>query len=222
MVVRDAHIAGWVPQNGERTAVTNDEDTVLVLRSLKGDSSAFDTLFIKYQTYIFNVIYGMLGDREEARDVTQDVFLQAHRSLAKFRGGAKLSTWLYRIAVNKAADFKRSPRSRFLPQIFENLLSEKSPEHLQPERQYVINVEQGIVQSALMLCPLQHREILALRYYSDLSLEEIAQTMQCSAGAAKVRLHRAREVFRERYMVMIEESQSIVHGEEQDVNKIAI
>src|ERR1051326_2556959 len=116
MIRQEACALGWgTPMNGERT-VTTDDDGSLVARFLRGDVAAFDSLFSKYQDYVYNIIYGIVGNVEEARDLTQDVFLQVYRSLPRFRQGARFATWLYRIAVNRAVDAARGARRwRFLP-----------------------------------------------------------------------------------------------------------
>ena len=101
--------------NGERTA-TIDDDCRFVDRFIRGDTTAFDALFAKYQDYVYNIVYGIVGSAEEARDLSQEVFVQVYRSLPKFRKGARFATWLYRIAVNRAVDAARgSRRWRFLP-----------------------------------------------------------------------------------------------------------
>src|SRR5689334_10798345 len=77
-----------------------DPDARLLRLCQQGDAAAFESLFRKYQDYIFNVALGMLGSREDAGDIVQETFLRLHRSMGKFRGDAAVSTWLYRIAVN--------------------------------------------------------------------------------------------------------------------------
>src|ERR1051326_8709882 len=95
MASQEACAPGWnAPMNGERTVIT-DDDGGLVARFLRGDHAAFDTLFLKYQDYVYNIVYGIVGSAEEARDLTQEVFLQVYRSLPKFRQGARFATWLY-------------------------------------------------------------------------------------------------------------------------------
>jgi RNA polymerase sigma-70 factor (ECF subfamily) len=189
--------------NGEKTVAT-DEDSGLVARFLRGDMSAFDALFSKYQEYVYNIIYGVVGNAEEARDLTQEVFLQVYRSLPKFRHGARFATWLYRIAVNRAVDAARgAKRWRFLPFLSEPTLKERpADDRDEPETAFERQMEREAVQKILMQCPVSHRDVLALRYYRNLSLEEIAEVLDCSLAAAKVRLHRARKVFKDHYVAV--------------------
>lgn len=187
--------------NGERTVVA-DDDSGLIARFLRGDAAAFDTLFLKYQDYVYHIIYGIVGSAEEARDLTQEVFVQVYRSLPKFRQGARFATWLYRIAMNRAVDSARGARRwRFLPILSETTQNEYAcASEEEPQSLLARGVERDAVQTVLMRCPLGHRQALVLRYYRELSLEEIAETLGCSLAAAKVRLHRARQVFRENYL----------------------
>src|SRR6516162_3467379 len=100
MTSREACVPGWgTPMNGERT-VTTDDDGHLVARFLRGDAAAFDALFLRYQDYVYHIIYGIVGSAEESRDLTQEVFVQVYRSLPRFRHGSRFATWLYRIAAN--------------------------------------------------------------------------------------------------------------------------
>ena len=164
--------------NGERT-VTADDDSGLVARFLSGDNTAFDTLFLKYQDYVYNIIYGIVGSAEEARDLTQEVFVQVYRSLPKFRQGARFATWLYRIAVNRGVDAARGARKwRFLPILDEPSLDNKAADReTEPESMFERKLERETVQNVLMLCPVAHRDALVLRYYQNLSIEEIAETL---------------------------------------------
>lgn len=193
--------SGWsAPMNGERTVAT-DEDSALIARFLSGDATAFDALFRKYQDYVYHILYGIVGSTEEARDLTQEVFLQVYRSLPRFRQSARFATWLYRIAVNRGVDAARgSRRWKFLPLVQDNSAQEHTAdENTEPEFVFEQQMERDEIQITLQGCPLSHRDILVLRYYRELSIEEIAETLECSLAAAKVRLHRARKVFKEQY-----------------------
>ncbi len=215
-MIQEACAPGWVPpMNGEQ-AVRTDDDSALVARFLRGDSAAFDALFVKHQDYVYNIVYGIVGNQEEARDLTQDVFLQVYRSLPKFRYGARFATWLYRIAVNRGVDAARgSRRWRFLPVLDEpGFAMIPADTDLQPEAVFERKIERDTVQSILMRCPLAHRQPLVLRYFQDLTVEEIAEVLGCSIAAAKVRLHRARKVFKDHYMAVHGNAALSVHETE--------
>ncbi|MCS6776399.1 MAG: sigma-70 family RNA polymerase sigma factor [Chthonomonadaceae bacterium] len=180
-----------------------DEDGALIARFLEGDVAAFDPLFLKYQDYVYNIIYGVIGNAEEARDLTQEVFVQAYRSLHQFRRGARFATWLYRIALNRALDAARgAKRWRFLPLLDPSRSAGSGVAEVSPDQAVVQHSEREVVQQALQRCPLAHRDVLVLRYYQQLSLEEIADVLGCSLGAVKVRLHRARRAFKDHYAAL--------------------
>lgn len=178
--------------------VSEDADDRAVARFLEGDSHAFDELFHRYKDYVYSIAYGILGRGDEARDVTQEVFLQVHRSLGSFRRGARFATWLYRIAVNRALDATRSAaRRKWLP-FLEAAIDQPAPDS-DPADSVEANSDADEVQRILMAVPVRHRDVLVLKYYQDLSVEEIAETLGISVTAAKVRLHRARLQFKEKW-----------------------
>jgi RNA polymerase sigma factor (sigma-70 family) len=183
------------------------DETALIARTLQGDRSAFDVLFKRYQDYVYRIVYGIVGNSEEAKDLTQDVFLQAFRSLGQFRGQAKFATWLYRIAVNRATDAVRTAqRKRFLP-LWDWMVSGDSD--VADCREFPeIETTRGQVQEALLRCPLVLRQALVLRYYNECNLEEMSEILNCSIDAVKVRLHRARAAFRQAYETVCREEES--------------
>jgi len=184
--------------NGDRTS-SIDADIDLISRFLAGDKSAFDSLFAKYQDYVYNIVYGIVGKADDAHDVTSDVFVQVYRSLSKFKRDSRFATWLYRIAVNRAVDSARSAQTRkWFP--FDDAVRQIRDPKSGPEEVADQKAQSDSVQFVLSKVPVQHRDVLALRYYQDLSIEEIAEVLGCSVAAAKVRLHRARLHFKEKYV----------------------
>src|SRR5262249_55863211 len=145
-------------------------------RFLAGDRTAFDALFLKYQDYVYNIVYGIVGRAEEARDITQEVFVQLYHALPSFRRGSRFATWLYRIAVNRPVDAARSAKSwRWLP--FQEALRATPDPADNPAQVVGRRAEQDAVQDVLMQVPIQHRDVLVLRYYRQLSVEEIAEVL---------------------------------------------
>jgi RNA polymerase sigma-70 factor, ECF subfamily len=197
--------------SGEREREADrDDDLRIVNRFLRGDAAAFDILFARYQDYVFHIVYGIVGSTEEAKDLTQEVFVTVYRNLPKFRQTARFATWLYRIAVNRAVDAARGSRKwRFLPFLDAPGLMERPAERdEEPELVFQRAEERQQIQHLLMQCPVNHREVLVLFYYRSLTVEEIAETLGCTESAAKVRLHRARKVFRELYEAASQRSAS--------------
>lgn len=177
------------------TVNTADADRQAIERFLAGDAGAFEELYLRYQPYVYNVVNGIVQNADDARDVTQDVFLHVYDALSRFRGGSTFSTWLYRVAVNAAITHVRKVRRH--PQIPLDALREfRADIDAEPEQQATRAETQRAVQEMLAQLPEQQRAVLVLRYFQELSLEEIAEVMNCSVAAVKVRLHRARNSFR--------------------------
>jgi RNA polymerase sigma-70 factor (ECF subfamily) len=179
-----------------------DADESLIVRFLAGDRGAFDNLFARYQDYVYNIVHGIVGSADEARDVTQEVFVQVYRSLPGFRRGSRFATWLYRIAVNRAVDAARSAKTRKWLPLLETLRATPDPE-ANPSLSAEKGAERRTIQALLMQVPVQHRDVLVLKYFQDLSVEEIAEVLGISVTAAKVRLHRARHHFKEMYVAAL-------------------
>lgn len=177
------------------TVNTTDADRQAIERFLAGDKGAFEELYHRYQPYVYNIVNGIVQNADDARDVTQDVFLHVYDSLSRFRGGSAFSTWLYRVAVNAAITHVRKKKRH--PQIpLEALREFRADIDAEPEQQATRAETQQAVQEMLAQLPEQQRAALILRYFQELSLEEMAEVMNCSVAAVKVRLHRARNSFR--------------------------
>lgn len=177
------------------TVNTTDADRQAIERFLAGDKGAFEELYHRYQPYVYNIVNGIVQNADDARDVTQDVFLHVYDSLSRFRGGSAFSTWLYRVAVNAAITHVRKEKRH--PQIpLEALREFRADIDAEPEQQATRAETQQAVQEMLAQLPEQQRAALILRYFQELSLEEMAEVMNCSVAAVKVRLHRARNSFR--------------------------
>ncbi len=181
------------------------EERQLVARLRRREPQAFATLVRAFEGRIFNLIYRMLGDAEEARDVGQDVFVTVFRSIGQFRGEARLSTWVYRIATNhcrnrlKYLSRRGGGRSESLDGFIEKpdqaVLGERLPRPDQEAAGYRL---EAALQQAIQALDPEHREILVLRDIQGVSYQEIEDITGLPAGTVKSRLHRARLALRER------------------------
>jgi RNA polymerase sigma-70 factor (ECF subfamily) len=168
-----------------------DEDTLLAARFLAGDAGAFDTLYHRYYDRVYAIARGVLLDADEAQDATQEAFALIFRNLSRFNKRSKLGTWIFRIAVNSAIQHSRRTKNlRRNEPLDETLQSPAEP--LQPTDTVKVNLAMGALAPA-------DRAVLTLFYWDDLSLVDIAATLNCGANAAKTRLYRARERFRIAY-----------------------
>lgn len=184
-----------------------DPDMLLVRQHLAGDAKAFETLFKKYQTPIFNVVMRMVRG-EDAYDITQEVFLKALRALKNFRGDAKFSTWLYTIARHTCLNHLRHKHV-----IEEDSLEEQQEEHPGNEPvDWDMNVSsvcetrelQRVVDYLLTQMPAEARLLLVLRDFEQLSYDEISHITELSIVNVKSKIHRARQVFKKRFQPYME------------------
>ena len=177
-------------------------DSELVRESRHGDKEAFRGLVERYQRKVVSVALGMVHNREDAIEIAQETFVKAFENLGKFKGESSFYTWLYRIVVNRAIDFRR--RERRHPTValedrgaagggegYEDTLKEErltDPYHLAQAREIGDRVSAAINE----LTP-DHKAVILLREVEGLSYEEISRVMQCSKGTVMSRLHYARK-----------------------------
>lgn len=164
-----------------------DPDHALVARFQAGDDAAFDALVGRHEEFVYNICVGILNSHDDADDALQETFLAAYRALKKFRGDSKVSTWLYRIAVRECLDISRRRKKT---SSLEDIVVEPAVDDGTEDR-----ATQELVRSALANLPNHYRTALILRYYGGLSYEEIAASMDSTAGRVKMMLHRARRAF---------------------------
>jgi len=192
---RPIHTAGAEPH---RVAL-------LVSRARQGDREAFDLLVEIHTPQVYNLALRITGSREEAEDCVQDAFLRAFRSLHRFRGEASFSTWLYRVALNVAADAARKlSRSPIPASDLAADGSEDSPPDLDrvglpqdssaptPESAFIARERRRLLLAALRRLPEHHRIVLTLCDLHGLSYQESARVMNTRVGTVKSRLNRAR------------------------------
>jgi len=179
----------------------------LIERIRADDPRAFKELFDSNATLVHNVCFRMLGNRQDAEDVTQEVFLEAYRSLKRFRFESKLSTWLYRIAVNRSLNHQRKRKlERWLSLDFE--VGEGSAEESAfpdtaangPDRLVEKKDVERIVQEAISKLPERQRIALLLHRYEELPYQEIAKIMDVSVASVESLLHRAKETLAKRLL----------------------
>ncbi len=168
----------------------------------------FEDLFERYHSMVFHLTYRVLGDREEALDVSQEVFLTVYRKLPRFRGEASLKTWIYRIAVNRASNRCRWwNRLRRRGTVSLDVLSTDQGRALSetleaggrsPEEALLLEEERAQIERSLLKLPVQQRVAIVMRDIEGLSYEEIAESMQVSLGTVKSRIARGREELKRR------------------------
>jgi len=187
--------------------MTADEDIEYVVLCQKGDTEAFDVLVERHQKKMLNIAYRMMGDYDEACDVTQEAFLAAYKSIKKFKTEAKFSTWLYRIVVNQSKNRLKQLRNiaqRESVSIddsgeikIEGAWCQSSANDANPGAQMEKREREAQVQKCITSLDGEYREVLILRDIQGLSYEEIKDILQIPDGTVKSRLSRARNALKD-------------------------
>ncbi len=170
-----------------------EQDLITGLK--EGNSLAFKELVANYQLPVINTCLGIVQNRHDAEDLTQDVFVEIFRSVANFRADSKLSTWIYRIAVNKSLNFVRKQKGRRWISSLEDFLKVKpEPETSGFASSDVERSETGReIHQALSSLPENQRIAFTLNKYDELSYKEIAEVMNLSVPSVESLIHRAKQ-----------------------------
>ncbi|MBV6456941.1 MAG: ECF RNA polymerase sigma-E factor [Fimbriimonadaceae bacterium] len=185
-----------------------DSDEALVKRARSGEFAAFERLFERHRTLVYRFAYQMGPRRDDAEDITQEVFVRAYQNLDRYRDEAKFTTWLLRIATNLCTDRARmTQRRQALEQQeaagaldwmtkgdFEDPIA-----NLDSERRLIA------LRKALNALPVHHRTMIILRDIEERDYEDIASIVGCSVGGAKLRVLRARRALRDRIAPLLGE-----------------
>ncbi len=186
------------------------DETALIERFLSGDETAFDQIVERFQDLVFNLSLRLLGGRDEAHDLSQEVFLQVYKKLVTFRREASLRTWIYRIVLNRAKNQQRWWRRREGEMtavtvedaerqgFMELSTSVGVSAALLPDRALERKELGRILQEAIATLPFEQRTVLLLKEIEGLSYEEISRTLNLAIGTVKSRLARARATLRGR------------------------
>jgi RNA polymerase sigma-70 factor, ECF subfamily len=179
---------------------TGQDDIELVVASKAGNQDAFAQLVQRHQRRVFNLVFRMLQQYEEANEVTQETFLAAWQGLPAFRGDARFSTWLYRIAYNcslkQLEQSKRDAALQVAVQAEQSLQHESCDERAEAEME--AHERQVLVREHLSMLPAKYRIVLVLRHLQELTYEEMAEILTMPIGTIKTHLFRARNLLKER------------------------
>ena len=184
----------------DRSGLADEE---LVGRVLSGREDLFEVLVRRYQSRIVAHVARMVGSREDALDLSQEIFLKVFGALDRFNPSYKFSTWLFRIAGNAAIDHLRKRRPRTVPLEAPDADGRMSPvEYRSPDADPysdLRNVERGsAIATAIAALPPEFRELITLRHFGGLSYEQIAEVKRMPLGTVKNKLFRARAVLKDR------------------------
>lgn len=173
-----------------------------IAQAAAGDSDSFGELLRHYEAFIYNVIFQIVGNRDDALDVSQETFFKAYKSLRNFRGECKFSTWLYRIAVNSSKDHLRSCSKRRVNSLTDygsddddegktSDIADEEPQR-QPEEALESDARRAAVREAIKNLSEDHRNVIIMRDIEGYSYEAISEMLGVEIGTVKSRLNRAR------------------------------
>ena len=174
---------------------TATSDEQIVERALTGDAEAFGEIVQRWERRIFALAFGMLGREEDARDATQETFLAAFRNLRAFRGEAKVSSWLHRIAVNQCITRQRRAKVRnesaLETEEEKNAASFAAPVHYSPARVVEGWETTAAVRLAVNSLPVELRQVVVMKEFEELTFKEIAEALDLPLSTVKSRLYTA-------------------------------
>ncbi|MCW5938460.1 MAG: sigma-70 family RNA polymerase sigma factor [Fimbriimonadaceae bacterium] len=185
-----------------------DSDEALVARARGGDFDAFELLFERHRGLVFRFAYQSSGRRDDAEDVVQEVFTRAYQNLHRYRDEAKFTTWLLRIAMNLSTDRARMSQRRASLEAQEAAGAlawmtvgdtDDPVENLESERR------SKALRQAIGALPDHHRNMIVMRDIEEWDYKDIASTLNCTVGGAKLRVLRARRALRDKVLAMMQE-----------------
>jgi len=175
-------------------------DEELVARSIRGDAESFNQLILRWERPIYALAYRTLGREEDARDICQETFLRAFRGLPGFRGQAKFSSWLYRIALNLCRDLMRRERRAPIAQPPEDVDLMELAAAVEPSESIEDLIARRdlsrVVERVMATLPEEQRTAIVLKEYHGLTFQEIADLLGCPLSTVKTRLYQGLTVVR--------------------------
>jgi len=183
-----------------------NSDFKAIQQCLSGNQEAFEKLVTRYQKPVYNLVYRLLGNAEDAKDITQEAFVKAYQSLAKHNPELAFHSWLFRIAQNLSIDYLRRKKRRITVSLDET--PENYPHEVQqpeladtaPDARSILIEKQKCdhIQNIINSLPEQYKSVIILRHIEGLRLEEIAQILNLPLGTIKTNLYRARNLMKDK------------------------
>ncbi len=181
---------------GENRILNPKADEISIIKQvLGGDADAFEHIVKKYEKKVYNLALRYLKNRDDALDLSQEVFIQVYNNLAQFRGDSQFSTWIYRVTYNKCVDMLRKTQK-----LRRNVVMSTDDENFFETRDRRASIEEDYegretlvtVMKIIDTLPSEQRDVVILRYIKDLSYSQIADVLEIAEGTVKSRLNRAR------------------------------
>lgn len=197
--------------------MTDLKERDLIRKAKQGDMHAFEELILKHEKIVYNLALRMMNHSEDAKDISQEVFLKAYRSLCNFDERSAFSTWLYRITHNTCIDEMRKRKGKQNYSLEEELENEAGSMQRQiadegdtPEESLLREEQKSEILQALDNLSAEHKAAIVLRDVKGLSYEEIAEILEVSLGTVKSRISRGRNQLKNEILKMREQNEKIV------------
>jgi len=175
----------------------NEKDIIKKCKS--GDHTAFEALINNYDKKVFNTVYRLVGNKEDALDLTQEVFIKVYRNINSFRGDSSFSTWLYRLVTNTCFDAGRKKKNEITYSLDKPIETEHGEmerelrdEGRTPDEVIIEKETQNLVHHAISLLPEEQRTMIVLRDIRGFTYKEISEILECPMGTVKSRINRGR------------------------------
>lgn len=178
----------------------------LIKKAIEGDQAAYEKLVTRYRSGLYNMIYQMIKNREEAEDLVQETFMKAFNSLESYNECYAFSTWLYKIAFNHCIDAIRKKKLRTLP-LDKPIQLQAGEVHHQirdeshsPEKVLLFAEKKNLIKKSIEGLPERYRIAIILRHKEERSYEEISEILKIPLGTVKARIFRAREMLKKKLL----------------------
>ncbi|HAZ36986.1 MAG TPA: RNA polymerase subunit sigma-24 [Clostridiaceae bacterium] len=169
------------------------EERKLIERCRKNDRDAFETLILSYEKKIYNLCLYMVKNKEDAFDLTQETAIKIYKSISKFKGDSKFSTWVYRITYNTCLDFIKRKKDE-LP--YDDMIVNENNINYRMDNVIESKETKAIIKKCIMQLNSDYRTVIILRDISGLSYKEISDILQIEIGTVKSRINRARQALK--------------------------
>lgn len=188
------------------TQFNTPEEDALIKAASGGDKDAFGRIVSMYERLVYNTVKSKVGSNEDALDLSQEVFIKLWRSIGRYRGDCRFSTWVYKVSINACLDFLRKAQTGAAEQMpvytdkdGDELCFEPSDDSItaSPERSYEQNEAVRMVRDGIARLSPEQREVILLRDIEGYTYEEISDTLRLEIGTVKSRLNRARSNLRQ-------------------------
>ncbi len=176
------------------------DDSELVKRAKNGDGKAYDELTLLYKDAVYNIIYRMVHNHQEAEDLLQEAFIKAYNSIGSFNEEYAFSTWLFKIATNNCIDFfrKRKLRTYSMDETIrykdDEIKHEYADTEPTAEKEMLASEKSRFIRQAIDNLPEKYKKVIILRHQDEKSYEEISEMLNLPLGTVKARIFRAREM----------------------------